>query len=420
MVVACLGVLTLAHASEGGEPLRAGTGRASIDPPSALLPIRNNNDSPLTGVHDSLYSRAVVLESGPTRAILVVSDVIILPDELYERAVERIATTYSVPRDHIFLSATHAHTVPWSFEHGYADTVVQGMLAAIAEGRQHLEPVTVGIGSGRAFINMNRDELTPKGFILGQDPEGVSDKTVRVAGLFRADGSALAILSNYAVHAVALYSSDTVGKGAAMVSADITGVVDRFVDERYAASRTLSLWTSGAAGEQNPVQMSFNAEPQSNGTVLATDLGPAGLVLTERLGQALAREVVRVADRLKPAAATQPLRAAQVVVRCPSKLDPSKDLPIRISHLGIGPLDLIGVSGELATPVDQRLRERIGARADRLQTLTLTNGYSGYLPDDASYARGTSFEVTKTSFAAGCAEDRIVAAALGLLAIGNE
>ena len=42
--------------------------------------------------------------------------------------------------------------------------------------------------------------------------------------------------------------------------------------------------------------------------------------------------------------------------------------------------------------------------------LTLTNGYGGYLPDDASYDRGDTFEVGKTFMARGC-EPRIVAAA---------
>ena len=47
--------------------------------------------------------------------------------------------------------------------------------------------------------------------------------------------------------------------------------------------------------------------------------------------------------------------------------------------------------------------------------LTLTNGYAGFLPDDASYARGSAFGVGKTQFAAGCAEALIVARTRELL-----
>src|SRR6267154_3969054 len=296
--------------------LLAGTGRATIDPPQSLFPIRNGNDSPLISVHDSLYARALDLHDAGSRAILVVVDAIILPDEFYEQAVGRISERYAVPRDHVLISATHTHTVPWTMGKGYGELVIAGMLTAIEQAQQRLEAVRVGTGTGLAYINMNRDEPTANGFILGQDPEGPSDKTVRVVGFLRADGSPLAIIANYAVHAVSLYSSDTAGEHAAMTSADIPGVVDRFVDEHYGAQRTETFWTSGAAGDQNPILMSFHAEPQSDGSVVTSDLKSAGFMITERLGQALALEVIRVADRLKAQPVTTEMRATQTVISC--------------------------------------------------------------------------------------------------------
>jgi len=86
-----------------------------------------------------------------------------------------------------------------------------------------------------------------------------------------------------------------------------------------------------------------------------------------------------------------------------------------VSHLGIGPVDLLGISGEVTTLVDQHLRERLGERQSRLLTLTLTNGYAGYLPDEVMYARGNTFEVGKSAFPPGCVEHSIVDSALRLL-----
>ena len=397
--------------------LQAGTGKASIDPPPALFPIRNNGDSPLIGIHDSLYARALVLKSADATAIVVVADLIMLPEELYERAVERITATYSVPRDRIFLSATHTHTVPWSTDNGYGQVAVDGMLAAIEQATHRMEAVRVGSAAGKVSINVNRDEAFGTGFILGQDPDGASDKTVRVVGFVRADGSPLAILANYAVHAVSLYSSDTAGDHAALVSADIPGVVDRFVDEHYGPERTETLWTSGAAGDQNPILMSFYAEPQSSGEVARSDLKAAGFMLTERLGEALAREIIRATDRVQAEAVRTPLRARQLIATCPSKLDPATQLPLRLSYLGIGAIDLLGIAGELATPIDQHLRDQLPGRT--LVTLTLTNGYAGYVPDEASFARGKTFEVTKTSFAPGCLEKQVIARGLQVIGVAG-
>lgn len=412
--LAAIGAMPSARAADAAAGLQAGTARALIDPPPTLFPIRNNNDSPLVAVHDSLYARALFLQQGDSKAVIVVADVIMLPDDFYETAANRIATAAGVARDHVLLSATHTHMVPWSFDNGYAAVVLQGMLDAVAQAQQKLEPVRVGAGEGRAYINMNRDELLNDAFILGQDPEGSSDKTVRVAGFFRGDGSPLAIFSNYAVHAVTLYSSDTAGAHAAMVSADIPGVANRFVDEHYAAQHTQSFWTSGAAGDQNPVLMSVHAEPASDGKVAFSDMQAAGFTIAQRLGQALALEIIRVTGRLRMQEVVTPLRAAQSVIACPLKQGAAQRNTVQLSYLGVGPVDLLGISGEVTTLIDQHLRaESNDTRA--LLTLTLTNGYSGYLPDEAMYARGSTFEVGKTRFAAGCLESSIIAEAQRLL-----
>ncbi len=409
-----------AAAGTAAAGLLAGTGKALIDPPAALFPIHNNNDSPLIGVHDSLYARALVLQGKDSKAVIVVADVIMLPDDFYEQAVAKIAAACGVAREQVLLSATHVHTVPWSLDNGYAAVVLQGIMAAVETANQHLEPVRIATGTGQAYLNMNRDEAFAGGFILGQDPEGPSDKTVRVAGFFRADGSPLAILANYAVHAVSLYSSDTAGDHAALVSADIPGVADRFVDAHYAAQRTQTFWTSGAAGDQNPIMMSIHAEPGSDGKVLLSDLQAAGFAVTQRLGQALALEIIRVTERLEPQEVAAPLRAAQSVFACPAKQTATRPAAaqqptLRMSYLGIGPVDLLGISGEVTTLIDRHLRERLGERKPLLLTLTLTNGYSGYIVDETSYARGNTFEVGKTQFAAGCTEASIIAAAQRLL-----
>lgn len=395
--------------------LMAGTGMAVIDPAPALFPLDNGTgDAPMLAIHDSLHARALVVDDGRNRTILVVADVIVLPDAVYDRLVTRIAATYGVAKDHVWLTATHCHTVPWSMDKGYEQTVTDGVMAAIRQASDREEPVRVGRGDGRAFININRDEAAGTGFILGQDPRGPSDKTVRVVGFFRRDGSPLAILANYAVHAVSLHSSKTApGGDGAMVSADIPGVADTFVDSYYGAGRTMTFWTSGAAGDQNPILMSYYSEPDSSGKVVATDMQAAGFIITQRLGESLGREIIRVTDAMTPRAVTTPVRAGQMILTCPAKTGAKAELPIRLSYLGIGTIDLLGVSGEVVTRTDQHLRAKARGRAPVM--LTLTNGYDGYLPDDASYRRGQTFEVGKTSFAPGCTEGKIVAGALKLM-----
>lgn len=409
VITFALAVVTAVPASAG---LTAGTGKAKIDPAASLFPLDNGSgDAPFNGVHDSLYARALVLEQDRVRTIVVVTDTTNLPDDVYDRLVARIADRYRVAKDRIWLTSTHVHTVPWSLGKGYEQTVSDGVLAAIGEAMKTPEAVTVGSGAGMAFINVNRDEQTAKGFILGQDPSGPSDKTVRVVGFFRADNTPKAILANYAVHAVILHSSVTGVGHNSLISADLPGATDSFVDAHYVGAMTF--WTSGAAGDQNPIMMSYYAEPGADGTPVVTDLKAAGFMLVDRLGQNLGLEIIRVVDAIRPQPVTTPIHAAQTIVRCPVKATDRAPKPLRISWLGIGPINLVGVSGEVGAVIDRRLRERTGGHATVL--MTLTNGYAGYLPDDASYARGNTFEVDHSFLLPGCAESAIVDTAARLM-----
>src|SRR5260221_14736656 len=104
--------------------------------------------------------------------------------------------------------------------------------------------------------------------------------------------------------------------------------------------------------------MSFHAEPQSDGHIVTSDMKSTGFMLSQRLGQALALEIIRVTDRLRPQPVRTAMRAAQTVISCPAKSDPALLRRLRISHLGIGPGDLVGVAGEVRTRTDRPLRDR--------------------------------------------------------------
>lgn len=89
-------------------------------------------------------------------------------------------------------------------------------------------------------------------------------------------------------------------------------------------------------------------------------------------------------------------------------------MPIRPTRLRVGPVDPPGVSGEVATRIDEHLRTRV--RPSSFVTMTLASGYAGYLPDEASYARGATSEVDHGRVVGGSAEAIIVDGAATLLA----
>jgi hypothetical protein len=178
--------------------------------------------------------------------------------------------------------------------------------------------------------------------------------------------------------------------------------------EERAASDVVAVWTSGAAGDQNPVS-----------TVNGEDFG-----MVDALGKILGEAVVRTAGSIKTAAEVR-IRGAQQVVTCPGrrvepgatpraeyKFNDADPVNIRLGLLMINNVALAGVSGEVFTLIAQRLKRE--SPFNHTVMVTHTNGSSGYIPNDAAF-EPVSYEVTASHLKPGCAEGAIVNGFLELI-----
>ena len=64
------------------------------------------------GVHDDLWSKAIVLEHEGTRAALVALDLVSIPERFVADARRRIESRTGIPGAFVMISATHTHTGP--------------------------------------------------------------------------------------------------------------------------------------------------------------------------------------------------------------------------------------------------------------------------------------------------------------------
>ena len=119
-------------------------------------------------------------------------------------------------------------------------------------------------------MNINRREYSPEHgwWWLGYNPQGPSDKTVTVLRFDALSGNPIALLINYAVHAVVM------GPDNYQITGDLAGATSRYVENYYrgtpkgarsdagfairlrpedANNDVVALWTSTAARDQNPV-----------------------------------------------------------------------------------------------------------------------------------------------------------------------
>jgi neutral ceramidase len=434
--------------------LRVGAARVDITPSS-------DPANPPSGkyAHENLYVRAIVLDNGSARAALIGADQAGLPEAVWQAASKQIAAELNCPVENVLMSATHTHS-------GWGSAGFPGMrglrpdpnaplpplvgqiLGAVGQAKARLQPARVGFGTGRSYLNVNRDAIDPETHLWTQAPnlEGASDKTVAVIEFLAANGEPIAIYMDYAMHPVN-------GFLAGITSADFAGAASRYVEQAF-DDKTVAVFAQGASGDQNPLYLRAGTNamasrggvpitgyvmtrepveaPIRDGKVKAEPVDPKVRDVLERVmdseGVLLGEEVIRVATNIKRLEARPSIVAEQKTVMCPGRkrTDTAREgtpgsyeegdaVNIRLGLLRIGNIALTSVDAELYSPIGQRLK-RESPMANTVM-VTLANGManSGYIPNDTAFGALT-FQVLGSRLKPGCAETAIVNGLVDLIA----
>jgi hypothetical protein len=415
---------------------RSGAAKVDITPSKSALP------KGFEGINDPIYVRAAVLDDGGNRAALITVDAGAIPDEIWAAVSQAAQTELGIAPERLLITATHTHSVP--FRMG-ADVNAK-IVTALREAVRKLQPARVAYGQGVSYINVNRNIIDPatRRWWEGPNYEGPSDKTVAVVRIESTTGQPIAIYYNYAVHAVINGQLD-------QVSGDIPGATSRYI-ENSLDDRAVALWSEGAAGDQNPIffQQTYDlrairvAEYAKRGQDISNAMPPGGQGLDKRdpevvklmnqqrqltisMGQMLGEEVLHVArDALDRPEANPRLFGATKTVTCPgrNRTDQGRagypgtyvdgdPIPIRLSLLRIGTIEIGGVNAEIFNPIAQRFKARSGSSRTMMATLTNGMAKSGYIPNDEAFTQNT-FEVVSSRLKPGCAETAIIDGLLDL------
>ena len=385
MLVALVSAAALCGAEPGN--LRVGAAKVDISPPASFFPYMqcgmklppDRTRGAVVGVHDPLYARAIVVDNGSNRVALVVIDNLLVPKP--QELSKLVTTDLGIPPEHLMLAATHLHNnadlpflgrpaevTNWT---PYYDVIKAGVVEAARQAKAHLQPARMGFGTGKAYVNVNRDEpyvvgnrneLLDHRYGLGANPDRPSDKTVAVLKFESLSGDPIAILINYAVHAVVLMSARTKGEQRE-VSADLPGATCRLVEEFY-KNKPVAVWTSGAAGDQNPQYMVAHGRPGLPGF----DMGAAGYAVLEVQSRRLAEEAFLVATAVQATTSKAHLWGGRKTVSWPGQrmtrvrntwkytTEEAPPVDISLSMLVLGDIALAGVGGEPVTVIGQQFR----------------------------------------------------------------
>ncbi|MEZ6135258.1 MAG: hypothetical protein R3C53_10145 [Pirellulaceae bacterium] len=242
---------------------------------AAKVDITNREAGP---VNDPLYAKALVLQSGQTRLVIVSLDVVAvgeighIPNSYLPSVRAALAKEMNLPPEHLLVNASHCHGVP-------CKDVDQLTVQVIQQAVARLTPVRVGVGVGHEDRIMENRRLKLKNgreidvrhaYSMPADEEvaeiGPIDPQI---GVIRLDSVAepqrtVAVLYNFACHPIQ-------GVPSGGNTADLTGFASQVIEDNLSEG-AVALFLQGCGGDINPVRYKDVNQPR-DGETLGNMLG---------------------------------------------------------------------------------------------------------------------------------------------------
>ncbi|GMV90298.1 MAG: hypothetical protein AMXMBFR82_00760 [Candidatus Hydrogenedentota bacterium] len=255
--------------------LHAGWASERITPETGtpLAGFGDRQGRPSTGVHDELYVKAVAVSDGTDTTVIVGADMLIVPNNIADRAREKAMAATDLQPGDILFNASHTHSGPGAWAPG---------LAASLFGGAYDESVMERIGDafGTAIINAYgnlkpasyaRGDVDVPDHIKNRAHEGPVDSELNYLILKHANGDTCHVVS-YGAHATVIGSSNMEFSG------DYPGYLERAIETQTGG---MAIFLAGAVGSMSP-------------RIDGTD----GFTKAETLGSTLAEKVLADAEGL--------------------------------------------------------------------------------------------------------------------------
>jgi neutral ceramidase len=402
---------------------------------------------PSVAVADSLHVRAVVARSDTNAVAIVQADLLGFAPwhvaEVRDFAWRRLG----IPHQAVLLSTTHTHSGPGVVQvrgcavaqFNYQRALVEDIQATLEEAQSNLLPARMALGSFPYDLGINRREETLSGVVLGSAPGKAHPKELGVA---RFDTPKQQIfLFSHACHPYILGSESLLISGdfpsfaCAQLERDSRGIVAIFLNgcagniapksafQGIEKAREEGARLAAAVGEGftrlEPFKdLSLNADSS------LSNLPYTPLPSEQELAVILTQEerVVRPQEKMNPEIQSR-IRAALDEWRTLMSWVIQRRVPLAPVHcelqgVRIGPLTLLGISGEPFFEIGEKIRAT--SHAQNIWPLGYTNSYCGYIATRDEYPRG-GYEVDDSWKYVGLwkiditAEDKVVKTASEVL-----
>lgn len=433
--MACVRPAPAQNAGQGEKIFRAGAAVSIITPPIGYSINGNMQDGTARHIHDDTHAKAIVIDDGSTKLAIVVSDLCMVSKEILDKAKKRAHEHTGIPVGNMMMSATHTHSGGTACsvfqsdpEPFYQDFLSERIADALIRAHNNLVPAEIGWGKGyeaaqvhnrRWFMKTEKGMVNPFGGVDKvrmnpgiqnpdlKEPAGPTDPEINVLSLRSLTGEPIAVLANYSLHYVG-------GTGGGEVSADYFGMFGGRMKELLGPGNPhrpfVGIMSNGTSGDINNIDWGGGSwkptGPYAQMQRVANLVGDQAYKAVKGIGYhkwvplASAQKEITLGVR-KPSEA-ELKRAREILAKQKEPVLKDRDalyaresvlidkypdqVPLIIQAFRIGDLAISAIPCEVFVEIGLEIKEKSPFASNF--TISLANGYNGYLPTPKQHALG--------------------------------
>ncbi|RYZ63118.1 MAG: hypothetical protein EOO14_00040 [Chitinophagaceae bacterium] len=255
--------------------LLAGAAKTDITPPLGTFVNGDFVSHYAQWIHDKLYAKALVLQSGDAFVAIVIVDICVLPKEYVDDIKLLIVKQTGIPFQNILIASTHTHAAGsvasvylCAADLSYSKKLPPLIANAVTKAKQNLRPAKIAFGSvsvpehvrcRRYFMNEEYQPFNPvsgggvdkiKTNPFGKErqivkPQSDTDPEVGFIAIKSLDEQWISLLANYSLHYVGDWDNGT-------ITADYFGFFSEVIQQKLNAGEDfIGMMSNGTSGNIN-------------------------------------------------------------------------------------------------------------------------------------------------------------------------
>jgi neutral ceramidase len=418
--------------SESSKIFLAGAAMSNITPKIGASINGNMKDAKVKNIHDDTYARCIVLDDGQNRLAIVVSDLCMIYREQLDKAKIRASEHTRIPVENMLMSASHTHSAGTACaifqsepDPEYLEFLTERIADAVIRANENRAPARIGWGVGKepnqvfnrrwkmkdGSLSINPlggyDVITRTSNPDLMEPAGPTDPEVPAISIQSLKGNPIALLANYSLHYVG-------GTRRGDVSADYFGMFAERMKELLKADQKhppfVAIMSNGTSGDINNVDKRGNqqrpTEPYGQMQVVANAVAEEAFNVVQEIRYkdwvslgALQKEISLGVRKPSP---DEVKRAKEIVSRAEGPVmetreqiyaretvlmnDYPENVQLILQVLRIGDLAITAIPAEVFVEIGLEIKKKSPFKPTF--SISLANGYNGYLPTPEHHKLG--------------------------------